>query len=153
MTQWTNINANTGAPKFTVDATTGQTGTQQFGNTVFGIRAANNEPGAASPGWVRKVSGKGVPVSVRVVNGGTGYANTNTVAVPGSANGTVVTNASGVITSVNINLSKTPVTTAPTATVTTSTGNGAVLQVVLGGGHADRVFVETLVAMRGIRNA
>ena len=53
MAQWGKSDANTSAPKFTVNATTGEKGTAQFGNTVFGVNAveAGVTNGPASPGW------------------------------------------------------------------------------------------------------
>lgn len=50
------------APKFVVDSATGETGQQQFGNTVFGVDAdevtASNGR-VAHTGWVRRVEGTG----------------------------------------------------------------------------------------------
>lgn len=80
------------APKFVVDAATGETGQEQFGNTVFGVDPAE---AAATPtggtGWVRIVEGTGnkagrTQYEVLVAMGSiatdaTDFANTSTVDV------------------------------------------------------------------------
>lgn len=61
MALWGNQDQANNAPKFVVSANNGQTGVQQFGNTVF---AANPAEVAATPasfhaGWVRITEGTG----------------------------------------------------------------------------------------------
>lgn len=61
MAQWGKADANTAAPKYTTNATTGQSGVAEFGTKVFGVNAAEAAVanGPASPGWVRVVTGTG----------------------------------------------------------------------------------------------
>ncbi len=61
MAQWGKSDANTAAPKYTTNATTGESGQVEFGTKVFGIDAAEAgvANGPASPGWVRAVAGTG----------------------------------------------------------------------------------------------
>lgn len=151
--QWTGKDEQAGAPTYVVDATTGRTGTEEYGNTVFGYtstEAAGVNENLASPGWVRVVKGKGKLTGIVINNGGTDYANTDTVAV-GSASGIIETDADGVIVAVEINFSDDLVDEIPEAVITTSTGTGAVLTVT-GSGRIGRVQSETLVAMRHIQN-
>lgn len=81
------------APKFVADAATGQTGQQQFGNTVFGVDVAEARAsaGVAHPGWVRRVEGTGgrsgriqyetLAAFSTIVTDATDFANTSTDAV------------------------------------------------------------------------
>lgn len=65
MAQWGNRDQKSDAPKFVVDSNTGQTGQEQFGNTVFGVdanetaAARGDGKGSVPPGWVRRVEGTG----------------------------------------------------------------------------------------------
>lgn len=148
MAQWSKKDEANGAPKFTVDAATGRSGVQEYGNTVFGVKASEQIDGAGSPGWVRVVEGKGRVVGVEIVASGSDYANTDFVTV-GSASGTITTDAYGAITDVTITLPDTLVDSVPTVTITTETGSGAILRVVTEG-RIGRKYVETLVSMRNI---
>lgn len=49
------------APKFVVNAATGDTGQEQFGNTVFGASVAETAvtKSIAHAGWIRRVEGTG----------------------------------------------------------------------------------------------
>lgn len=147
MVQWTNVDANTGAPKYVVDATTGQTGQQQYANTVFGNTPAEVEAGSGSPGWTRVVKGKGKLVSITVLTPGTGYSNATPAVISGQANGTIVTNANGAIQSVTASFANTFVDALPTVTV--AGGTGATFR-VNSVGRIGRKEIETLVAMRGM---
>lgn len=81
------------APKFVVDAATGDTGQEQFGNTVFGVSVAEARvtKGVTHPGWVRRVEGTGgrsgriqyetLAAMSAIVTDATDYANTSTAAV------------------------------------------------------------------------
>lgn len=148
MAQWTNKDEANGAPKYTVDATTGRSGIQEYGNTVFGQKPTEKEVGAASPGWVRTVKGEAVITGIVVKTGGTGYANGETVTV-GEVEGNVVTNASGAITNVAITFDTTKYDELPEVEVDTEAGEGATFELTYNG-PLGRVWVETLVAMRGI---
>lgn len=59
MALWGNTDANTAAPKFVADASTGQTGQQQYANTVWAVDIAESQAargdgkGSVSPGYVR----------------------------------------------------------------------------------------------------
>jgi len=77
------------APKFIVDSTTSETGQDQFGNTVFGVDAA--EVGvthaAGHSGWVKVTEGSGnragriqyeVLVAGSITGDATDFANTST---------------------------------------------------------------------------
>lgn len=78
---------------------------------------------------------------IDVVDGGTGYSNTDTVVItPKSTNpeangatATITTNASGTITAVNITNSGNNYYEIPTVTITTSGGSGASFEVYNGG--------------------
>lgn len=77
------------APKFIVDSVTGQTGQQQFGNTIFG--ADSTEVGVnhkiGHSGWVKITTGSGgrngrtfyeVMVAGGIANDATSFSNTST---------------------------------------------------------------------------
>jgi hypothetical protein len=60
MALWGKNDQYSDAPKFVVDAATGQDGQDQFGNTVFGVDTT--EAGVTPvthAGWVRRVEGTG----------------------------------------------------------------------------------------------
>lgn len=81
------------APKFVVDAATGDTGQEQFGNTVFGVSVdeARATDGVVHPGWVRRVEGSGgrsgrvqietLVAMSSITTDATDFANTSTDAV------------------------------------------------------------------------
>lgn len=61
MAQWGKNDQYSDAPKFNVDAK-GQTGQDQYGNTVFGVDADEVRAAGAtvsSPGWIRRTEGTG----------------------------------------------------------------------------------------------
>lgn len=149
MVQWTNINEANGAPKYVVDATTGRTGIEEYGNTVFGNSPDNTEAGAASPGWTRVVNGVGKVLDVILVDGGIDYANTDTITVGGD-NGTLETDENGTIVAIEVDLSGAEVDELPEVEITSDNGAGAEFQLVTEG-RLGRKVVETLVAMRGIQ--
>jgi hypothetical protein len=76
---------------------------------------------------------------VDVLNGGTGYSNTDTVVftpvgtVGSGATATLTTNANGTITSINMTAYGTGYQPAPNVTITTSTGSGASFKAYNGG--------------------
>ena len=150
MAQWGNKDEANSAPLFVVDATTGRTGVQEYGNTVFGIDPAEAVAGAGSPGWVREILGTGKVVDVKLIDGGIDYANTDTIEV-GDDTGTITTDANGTITSISITYQGNEVDEVPEVEVVTEDGAGAEFEVVTEG-RVGRVTVETLVAMRGITN-
>jgi len=60
MAQWGSNDQLSDAPKFVVDAATGDTGQEQYGNTVFGVDALEVAAGTApAVGWVRRTEGAG----------------------------------------------------------------------------------------------
>lgn len=62
MTLWSNIDANTAAPKYTVDIVNGLTGIQAYNATPVGTYAynkANTISGVTSSGWSLKTVGTG----------------------------------------------------------------------------------------------
>lgn len=74
--------------------------------------------------------------NIKVSSGGTAYSNSDTVVITGvgvNAVANVVTNGAGVITSVPLSEHGRGYGVAPTVTITTSTGSGAVLEAELGG--------------------
>ena len=148
MAQWSNKDEANSAPSYTVDATTGRTGIQEYGNTVFGQKPSEKEPGAGSPGWVRSVKGEGVITGINILAGGTGYEDGDIVEV-GSIVGEVSVDESGAITSIDITFDDTTYDELPEVQVTTEAGTGASFSLDYVG-PIGRVWVETLVAMRGI---
>jgi hypothetical protein len=153
MPLWGNRDQYSDAPKFTTQVTNGQTGQQQYGNTVFladNVEVSVNKA-IAAPGWVRRTVGTGAVASITITSGGTLYANADTITVSGGATNAaanVVTNGNGVITAVNVTNPGSGFTSAPTIAVTTSTGSNATFAAVLNG-RAGRVSWETLVAISG----
>lgn len=141
------------APKFVVDAGTGQKGQEQFGNTVF---LADGDEQAATAGivhsgWQRRTVGRGGLIEVIVTTSGTGYANGDAVAVTNwdagaNAAGNVETDASGNIVSVSLTDLGGSFFSSPNVVITTAAGNNAVLTANVGG-RAGRIEFETLVAM------
>lgn len=148
MVQWTNVDANTGAPKYVTNATTGQTGVQEYGTAVFGNKPAETAAGAGSPGWTRVVEGQGSITGILIVNGGTGYANGEIVEF-GDDSAEITTNANGTITSLEATITGGLISEIPGIVIDTVSGDDAVLQLTAVG-KIGRVSVETLVAMRGI---
>lgn len=131
-------------------------------NGQFGIdttEAANTSADTsyvAHAGWNLKTTGTGPLTALTIVDGGSGYANTDTITVASTGTGavnataTVTTNSTGGITAIAItNTGVGFTTTAPTVTITTSGGTGANV-VATAGGRAGRVSYETLVAMGSI---
>lgn len=59
MALWNKTDANTAAPKFVVNAATGELGAAQYANTVFAVDIAESKvaraggKGSVSPGWVK----------------------------------------------------------------------------------------------------
>lgn len=158
MAQWTNKDEANGAPKFTTNATTGESGIQEYGSEVFGYLSTENDgsEGLASPGWVRVVKGPSTLNSVAINAGGTGYSNTlSSFTLKDSANttlgtGTVTTNGSGVITAINYTAANTQYNGSISATWSANNaGTGATFTYNTIKG---RIRSETLVAMRGMKN-
>lgn len=58
MAQWGKVDQEDNAPKYVVDATTGETGIDQYGDEVFAIdkTEAGILKGVSAPGWVRRVA-------------------------------------------------------------------------------------------------
>lgn len=101
-------------------------------------------------GWQLRTAFTGPVSSYSIVDGGTGYANTDTISVSGgttNATATIVTDVDGVITSVVPVLPGEgfPNVASANVAITTSAGTGADVEVTLGG-RAGRVQYETLVA-------
>lgn len=157
MAQYGNRDQYSDAPTFTVDAATGQSGQDLFGNSVYAVdkTEAGVTSGVAHPGWVHRKVGTG-PVLTFVVNAaGTGYANTDTIDVKGgtaNAVGTFTTGASGNVVSVAVTTAGAgfPNIAALTYTINTTLGTGANVEVSALGGRSGRVQIETLVAMKSI---
>lgn len=81
----------------------------------------------------------GAAKSITVVNGGTGYSNTDTIIIDNGvgAEGTVVTNNSGVITSVNLTQNGIGYSNTDLVSVDTTTGVGAELELITGDGSIE----------------
>lgn len=143
------------APTWTVEASTGKSGQQQFGNTVFGVSVAEATVtnGMGSPGWNRIVRGKGQLSAVTRSANGTGYSNSDTFTVSSAsginASGTLTTNATGAIVTVTIANTGGLFHASPNVVITTSGGSGANLVATVGG-RAGRVTFETIVATKNI---
>lgn len=142
------------APSWTVDAASGQSGKQQFGNTVFGVSVleARVKEGPGSPGWVRMVRGKGPLTSITITAGGTGYSNSGVVTVTSvsgvNASANIVTNGSGVIGNVIVSNTGGLFYGSPNVAISGG-GSGATLTPVLSG-RAGRATFETIVASKNI---
>lgn len=52
MPLWKNDNSANSAPKFVTDATTGETGMQEYGAELFFVTGVEGYP--VAPGWVRR---------------------------------------------------------------------------------------------------
>lgn len=150
MPLWGKINQANNAPKYSSDDK-GNTGVDQFDVTVFGLDSTEQPAldGSVHTGWVRRVAGTGPLESIEIVEGGTGYANTDTFLIESSeganATGTIGTDGSGVITSVTITNNGTGLTGSETLEITTSGGSDANLSPSFGG-RAGRLTNEVLVA-------
>lgn len=173
MSQWKNVDSLAGAPKCEIESDQSKTGTALYANVtpgafvnnmvmgVFGIDKGEAVSIAAvtNPGWVLARWGTGPVATVVVAAGGTGYANTDTLKISGgqvNATGTLVTNATGGITTLTMTVlgSGFSNTTSAVVAVANSTGGvsagtGASFTVKLGG-RAGRKTVETLVAFKSM---
>lgn len=93
MSLYKNRDQNSDAPKFVVDAATGDTGREQFGNTVFGVSVDETRvtKGVAHAGWVHRTEGTGgragrvqyetLVAMSSITTDATDFANTSTAAV------------------------------------------------------------------------
>ena len=157
MAQYGNRDQYSDAPTYTVDASTGQSGQELFGNSVYAVdkSEAAATAGVDHPGWVHRQVGTG-PVLSFVVNAeGTGYANTDTIDVEGgtaNAVGTFTTDASGNVVSVAVTTEGAGFANVVSLsyTINTSGGTGANVEVSALGGRSGRIQIETLVAMKSI---
>lgn len=148
MSQWGNRDQASDAPKYTTDASTGKTGIEEYGDAVTAATTTTTVPGAASPGWIRTVKGKGTVTGARVISGGTGYVDSDTIEI-GDESGTLITTA-GAITGVDIFYSGDLTDEVPVVVITSADGTGGVVEAVTSG-KIGRKSIETLVAMRGIQ--
>lgn len=137
------------APSFQVDDK-GNYGQDQYGNNVFAADATETAVTNAitHQGWVKRIAGKGQVLSIAVSAGGTGYANGEVVSITAdegaNTEGTITTDGSGVIESVEITEQGGYFTsTSPTVNITTTAGTGATLTASVGG-RAGRISYETL---------
>lgn len=173
MSMWGNQNQANNAPlgEVTSSPKVKATGEATFANTTpnafldgaivgtYGVTAANaaNIENATSVGWITETVFTGPMTALAVANGGTGYSNTDQVAITAlgttTANAaTITTNANGTITAVTLVANVTvgaanDITYAvQTANGTASAGTGATFTPTLGG-RAGRRQYETIVAM------
>lgn len=146
MAQWTDKNTKAGAPKYVVDASTGNTGTDEFGNTVFNRIKAADQENPLGPGWVRVVKGQGKIEGIEIVNGGTGYDAADTINLGGDSLAIEVDDE-GAIAAVDFTPTGDVVDEIPEADIQTATGTGAEVRVVTSG-RLGRFQGETLIAMR-----
>lgn len=121
--------------------------------TANGVRvlkgsAAQNK--GFGQGWIHTKVGTGSVANLTITAAGTGYANTDKWSLTGGtvqANGTIVTNGSGVITGYTVTNAGAGFTAkTASATITTSAGTGATLTVNVGG-RAGRLANETLITL------
>jgi hypothetical protein len=169
MSLWTNTDANTGAPKYTIAGGYGISAngftlfeTQNLsvnkGTGVYGVNAAEAQTSSGDgkkiehAGWVLRRPGTGPVATITANNGAvavnsfisfTGGGTGNT-----SANATVTVNTAGYIISVSLNNGGSYSST-PTASKNTGSTSNAVYTLTMGG-RANRVNYETLVAMGSI---
>lgn len=142
------------APSWTVEASTGKSGKQQFGNTLFGVSVAEATVtnGMGSPGWNVIKRGKGQYSSVTVIAGGSGYSNNDTFTVTAAsgvnASGNVRTNGTGNVTNLIFSNTGGLFHASPNVVYTTS-GVNANVRINIGG-RAGRVQFETIVATKNI---
>lgn len=146
---WGSNSANSSdKPKYLSTANAADT----TGVTVAEAQASANGV-LATPGWIQVRRGTGGVVSVTVANGGTLYANTDTVVFTANASGgsgaaaTLTTDGTGKITAITMTAEGSLYMDPPVVTITTATGSGASLTAVLGG-MAGRRIDEVLVAMK-----
>lgn len=151
MSLYGKADANTSAPKNAVDDKN-NTGTSQYGNTIFGVNATEVTVAGgtiAHSGWVRRVRQRGPLLSIEISNAGTGYANNEpvsiTAATGANAEGVVVTDGNGVITDITISNYGGTFYGTESVSIDTSEGEGAVL-IPTYGGRANRVLHEVMVA-------
>ena len=158
MSLWGNKDQANNAPKFKIKARSPNTGVQLYSTSIVGVHTGDMAVSPAQhPGWAQIKYGMGPLANVSILVGGSGYSNTDTIRVSGTANttnatATLTTNATGGIVSLAItsNGAKFVNNSTTTLAVANSTGGssagfGATFTVVLGG-RANRVFMETLVA-------
>lgn len=168
---WSNVDANTGAPKFQVGASRASgvkvTGDGAYQNVatgvfvsgqqvgVFGVDAAESANTGSEghkvthAGWVKRIVGTGPVGSITIVSGGAGYASNGFLVFTGgggqNANASFISNGSN-ITSIIINDGGFNFNTAPTVRANLANTVIATFTVTMGG-RANRVGYETLVAM------
>lgn len=147
MAQWGSKDNKDSAPVYVVDATTGHSGTQEYGNTVFRQTPDNVEPGLSSPGWVRVVHGKGKITALDIVDGGSGYnPEADTITIDDQTH-TFTVDDKGKILTVDYKADDQIISKIPEIKITSETGSGAVLKFKTSG-RIGRVQTETLVAIR-----
>lgn len=155
MGQHGNRDQKSDAPTFVCESSTGKSGVQQYGNTIFGVSPAEATVlnGMGSPGWVKIKQGLGQLANVSITTPGSGYANTDTFKVVAhqgaNATGTISTAANGAITGVAITVGGGLFRANPNVSITTS---GGTLGVLKGNptGRAGRLQFETMIATRSI---
>lgn len=152
MSQWTEKNEKAGAPIYVTNATTGESGTDEFGTAVFGYDTdAVEGTGLSSPGWVRIIRGRGLITALEIVDGGVMYKDTDVVTID-EEEYAITVDANGAITEiVDYEVPEEEVDQFPEITITTDTGVNAKFSFV-SSGKIGRSSYETLVAMRNIED-
>lgn len=152
MSQWTEKNEKAGAPTYVTNATTGESGTDEFGTTVFGYKPeAVEDTGLGSPGWVRVTKGSGLITALKIVDGGTMYEDTDIITID-EEDYAITVDATGAITEiVDYEVPTDEVDQFPIITITTDTGVNARFSFI-SSGRIGRSSYETLVAMRHIED-
>lgn len=172
MALWSNTDANTSAPVYTVASGYGVSanGFTMYGNTtsgafatglalgVFGVtpeeesNTTGEGPIVTHAGWTLRKAGTGPVLNITVTNPGANYRSNGFITFTGGggtgANASYTVNTvSNTIVSVTVNSGGDGYLTSPVATAANGTGvNSAVFTVTMGG-RAGRVEYETLVAM------
>lgn len=155
MPLWGNRDQYSDAPKFVTSADSGNTGQEQFGNTVYLADATEVgvTKGIDQSGWVKRTVGVGPVASITINAGGTGYSNADTIKVSGgtvNAAANLTTNSTGGITGTSItNFGAGFANGAATLAITTSGGSTANLTPVLGG-RANRTSYEVLATIKTV---
>lgn len=162
MALWGSVDNANNAPKYAIKAGSTDTGSDLFGTEVVGLDdgEVKNSTRANHTGWTKVTYGTGPVTSITVTDGGEDYTNGEVVEVTGGetpALATVVTNANGTITAVNLTNAGSGFSDADDVVFSVneeaggdaSEGTDAEFTVVLGG-RAGRIQTETLVALSGM---
>lgn len=147
MSLWGKLDNATGnqKPKFAnTSSTYGVSVTERANTTGDGKRVAHS-------GWVKQTIGTGPVIALTIANAGGSYSNGYLTFTGGGgtgANGSILVNANGNVTSVILNSKGSGYTSAPSVALPAGGTGGSITATV--GGRAGRRSYETLVATGSI---